>query len=798
MGAPLRVFISYSPEDAALKGELVKQLRVLERSGLVDVWSDDQIEPGANWRDEIDQRIKSSDVALLLVSASYLSSPFLNDSEIPELLKQREAAGLVVIPVILGDCLWQHNPALAPFQPLPKNAKPISRHKENKRAKALAEVAEAVAAIARDRGSDAQAQPRKAFTTASALHQLRAPPADFTGRAEELHDLRAKLGEGGAIIAGLTGQGGVGKTALALRLAEELRDQYPDAQIDIDLRGVDSQPLAPEAVMAEVIRAFDPMGKLPEGVEALGKVYRSVLDGKRALLFFDNARDRAQIEPLIPPRGSLLLVTSRSHFTLPGIHMRRLHTLPEFDAVALARSIAPELDAGTAEELAMVCGYLPLALRAAASVLAERIDTNTARYLDRLRGNEGVKLVEEVLASSLELLVEPARDFWRRLGVMPTDFDAPAAAAVGGVSPEEAEKHLGELVHRSLLEWDAVAKRYRLHDLARSYAWSRLGADERDTTQRRHATHFGKAARGAEERYWQGGAGVAEGLRAFDREWPHIKAAKKWASECAGSDDAAARACDDLILGSVNLLALRLHPRERIAWLEAALTVSRRWHRRAEEGAALGNLGIAYLNLGEAHKAIELNEEYLVIAREVGDRRGEGNARGNLGSAYRKLGETRKAIELFAQHLFIAREVGDRRGEGNALGKLGSAYSDLGEARRAIELFEQQLVVAREVGDRRNEGNALGNLGVVHRNLGETRRALELGEQRIAIAREVGDRRGESIGSWNLGLAYEKLDDLRRAVEVMRVRIDFERSIGHRDLERNEAYVGRLRARLKG
>jgi hypothetical protein len=159
MGEPLRVFISYSHKDAALKDELVEQLRVLERFHNVDVWTDDRIAPGSNWREEIDKAMASSDVALLLVSAPFLSSKFINDIEIPELLKRYAAAGLVVIPVILSECLWQHHPALEPFQALPKDAKAISGYKGNKKAKALAEVANAIAAMAKKRAAVAGKSP---------------------------------------------------------------------------------------------------------------------------------------------------------------------------------------------------------------------------------------------------------------------------------------------------------------------------------------------------------------------------------------------------------------------------------------------------------------------------------------------------------------------------------------------------------------------------------------------------------------------------------------------------------------
>jgi tetratricopeptide (TPR) repeat protein len=118
-------------------------------------------------------------------------------------------------------------------------------------------------------------------------------------------------------------------------------------------------------------------------------------------------------------------------------------------------------------------------------------------------------------------------------------------------------------------------------------------------------------------------------------------------------------------------------------------------------GAVLGNLGLAYSDLGEPRKAIEHYEKALKISREMGNRRGEGNHLGNLGIAYSHLGSPRKAIEYYGQALKISREVGDRRGEGNVLGNMGLAYSDLGKPRKAIEFLKQSLDIGKAIEDPR-------------------------------------------------------------------------------------------------
>ena len=126
----------------------------------------------------------------------------------------------------------------------------------------------------------------------------------------------------GVTISGLQGMGGMGKTALALVLAERLKERFPDAQFYLDLKGVDKQPLTAAEPLTHVIRAYHPTTQLPENEAELHGLYHSVLHGQRALLLMDNAADKWQVEPLLPPFSCFLLITSRQHFTLPGFTPR--------------------------------------------------------------------------------------------------------------------------------------------------------------------------------------------------------------------------------------------------------------------------------------------------------------------------------------------------------------------------------------------------------------------------------------------------------------------------------------------
>jgi hypothetical protein len=112
----------------------------------------------------------------------------------------------------------------------------------------------------------------------------------------------------------------------------------------------------------------------------------------------DNAASREQVEPLIPPVGSLLLVTSRFHFALPGLVYRDLDELPLKDARNLLLKIAPRIGE-EADQIAQLCGRLPLALRLAGSAFTERSDLSPTDYSRRLK--EGKERLGPVDASLL-------------------------------------------------------------------------------------------------------------------------------------------------------------------------------------------------------------------------------------------------------------------------------------------------------------------------------------------------------------------------------------------------------------
>ncbi len=674
----------------------------------------------------------------------------------------------------------------------------------------------------------------------SRLRQLPSEVSDFQGRVEEERELVDQLRGTHGRPSGLSaigGMGGTGKTALAVRVARQLAGDYPDAQLFIDLKGV-TEPLSPQDALERLIHSFNPEMQLPERLEEVQTIYRSLLAQRRAIVVLDNARDAEQVMPLLPPAPSMAIVTSRRSILLPGTVSKTLGKLDFGASRALLRELVPSQQRASdndLDELAERCGHLPLALRAAGTFVAVNSDWSIAEYLAelaktrrRLKGPDDQSLdVLTILGSSATQLRKEnsaLADRWCQLQVFPADFDREAAAAVWKVNADETRDQLSQLIRWTMLEHDASSKRYRLHDLMRDVASTEAKANhlQEFVSQAaiRHARHYLSVLEMANQLYKSGHAKINDGLSLYDREAANIANGQALACAFAKKEGALARLASDYASAGVYVMSLRLHPHRRIALLEAALAssrtsgdrqqegnhlgnlgnvysdlgntrrtivyyeqalaIAREIGDRRSEGSSLGNLGTAYAKLGQTRKAIDYHEQALAIAYEVGDRRGEGTELGNLGNAYAQLGETRKAIVNYKHALVIAREIGDRHGEGNYLGNLGSAYSRLGETRRAIDHHEQALAIACEIGDRQHEGNELGNLANAHAQLGETRKAIVNYGQALAIAREIGDRRGEGISLGNLGKAYSKLGETRRAIDHHEQALAIARETGDR------------------
>jgi tetratricopeptide (TPR) repeat protein/transcriptional regulator with XRE-family HTH domain len=635
----------------------------------------------------------------------------------------------------------------------------------------------------------------------AARHQLRSPVADFIGRSNEIKRVCAALQtspatSGCALISGVRGMGGVGKTELAYQVAHELRASFPDAQLVIELRGASATPLPPDLALQTLIRAFTPDARLPAELPDLQRLYCSLLHGQRVLILADDARDAAQVRPLIPPAGCVLLITSRTRFTLPGMDTVDLEQLDLDEAITFLHQICPRLSDAEAQEIARACGALPLALRVSGGILHNDPALLVAAYLAQLtdihqrlahlRDPDDAQLdVEASLALSYSQLDAEAQRVFRQLGVLVADFATPLAqAVVAADAVEPVEAVLRGLLRRNLVLYDSQRARWRLHDLVRALALRLLEeVGELEPAWWRYAQAALELAQTTQKQYLAGGDSVLTALAQFDAERPHIDASRQWATDHSGT-----QAGDVLLvaeaLATLEIGDLRYDKQcERIPQMETALAAARRSGDQPNEARILNNLGIAYGNLGKLEQAIGYFEQRRTLARTLGDQRGEGIALINLGASYYNLGDVRQMSAAFEQVLTIMYEIGDRRLQGTAFINLGNASYRLGRLHRARDYYEQALAVAREIGNLQDESCALNNLGVIYCAQGDAEHALHYQLQALTCVRAIGHRRGEGSILFDLVQTYRELGDVQQATDAGGAALDIAREIGDQRLE---------------
>ncbi|MET7532596.1 AfsR/SARP family transcriptional regulator [Streptomyces goshikiensis] len=669
--------------------------------------------------------------------------------------------------------------------------------------------------------------------------QLPYVPADFTGRAEVVRDLLDALAPKApetVVVCAVGGIGGIGKTTLAVHTAGRLREHFPDGQLYANLRGVREDPADPAAVLAGFLRALgvtDPA--LPEEPRERAALYRTRLAGKRILLVLDDARDTAQIEPLLPGSPTCaVLVTSRSTLSgLPAARRLRLDVLPAAEALALLGRIVGEerIAAEPAEAAALVerCGGLPLAVRIAGSRLGTRPAWRLAdflRLLDGRRpalgpgfgpafpGRDGPEgSVEACFRLSYDLLDAGQARLFRLMAVPRTaTLDLASAAALAGLDPAGAERHLERLTALGLLESPAPLT-YRFHDLLGEFAAARSeegdSPGERTAALLRLADHMLACAREAyaAERPGHPLVGLLTPTTArgtpFETGPSHIEAVLAVAVQTLEARPSAVGLIADTLLA--------LDPALDGSFLWAALLApARRVLRTAEErediraagrtgfllGSALTRLGRfdeAEAALHDAERAAaaaadEVVRTEILICRAVarqgradwtaadalyreaiaagtacGNAWGTTNARSNSVSTLLRLRRYEEAAEACRLSLTAAREGGDRYGEAHALYSLGIVARHGGRAAEAVARHRESAELGVRGGYPALEVMNLISETAAHLAAGHPREAVECGERALVAAQRLGWRAAQARTLRLLGTALAGSGDHARA-----------------------------------
>ncbi|HEU4421459.1 MAG TPA: BTAD domain-containing putative transcriptional regulator [Pilimelia sp.] len=655
----------------------------------------------------------------------------------------------------------------------------------------------------------------------------------FTGRGTELARLDAILSAGrdhptAVVISALAGTAGVGKTATAVHWAHHVREEFPDGQLYINLRGFD--PSGSPVQVAEAVRgfldAFDVQpARIPADVPAQVALYRSLLANRRVLIVLDNARDAEQVRPLLPGSpGCLAVVTSRNQLAglvaTEGAHPITLDLLTATEARALltrrlgADRLAAEPDA--VDEIINRCARLPLALTIAAARAATRpgdpLSTIAAELrqagggLDVLTDDDPTSDVRAVFSWSYHTLSAASARLFRLLGLHPgPDITVPAAASLAGAPDGQVRRQLTELT-RAHLTVEHRAGRYTLHDLLRAYAAELTqtidGEAERHAALRRILDHYLHTSYAADRL-----------LEPHVRHQIIVAAARPGVKPEALADHDAALAWfaaeHQVLLAAIagasgtvhdvhtwqlartlrNFLIRRGLWQDMATTARAALDAAQRLGDRAARAFAHYSLAHAYGLLGRKADADVHVRRSLALYEELGDHAGQGHAYFARAWIAGLRDRPSEALDHLSLALSMFRAVGDQVSLGRALGGVGWYHSELGDHQRALAHCEQALTLQREIGDHYGESDTWHGIGCIHHHLRNYAEAVACHERAIDLARSLGDPNDQATYLDHLGDNHLGAGDVDAARTAWREALAILSELGHPD-------AGTVRAKL--
>ena len=582
-----------------------------------------------------------------------------------------------------------------------------------------------------------------------APHALPFDVPDFSGRSSELQwvcDAARGAPEGTPTVLALDGMGGGGKTALAVRAAHQLAEQYPNGSLFIDLHGFTpgQTPLSAFHAQGDLLAAAGiPSDEIPTVPAGRAARWQSYMRGRRMLLVLDNAAASEQVRALIPASSdSLVLITSRPRLTgLDGVEWLSVGALPELDSHQLLRNTLGaarvEKEPDAARELLRLCGGLPLAVRIAAARLANRPHWTVQRLVERLRDHdrrldeltsEG-RGVAGALLLSYQSMPPEQRTAFRLLGHHPGRYlDTEEAAALLDTDVLTAEDALEELVDVRLLEAREPGV-YALHDLVRSFV-QRVAQSER-------VPEDGQAVRRLLDHYLH----TAE--RACDTLFPGRRR--------FGDREAKGRERPEFDHNDKALQWLDQHRDSLLAAVDAAYQGGLLWHaaRLPRE------LGFHSSIRGYDASANSALEKGVSASRQLGDQSLTRLNLMNLAMGKWRLGQLRDAVARLEEAVDLSRRMKDVHSEAECRARLGQACNSMGELERALQLCQEANARAQELGFTRLDGSSLSTLSLIQVRLGRFEEAARSAERAVAIFNSIKE----------IQLSVDALSNLSQAIE---------------------------------
>ena len=649
--------------------------------------------------------------------------------------------------------------------------------------------------------------------------QLPLDIAGFAGRGDLLGWLNNLVLEerSAVVISAISGPAGVGKTALAVHWAHLTRDRFTDGQLYVNLRGFDPSGSAMDP--GEAVRVFlDGLGippqRIPRALEAQLDMYRTMLSGRRVLVVLDNARDAAQVRPLLPGApGCLAVVTSRNDLSglvaADSVRLLTLDVLSQAEAWELLdRRLGPERLAAEPEAVRDIvdrCGRLPLALAVAAARAARHptfpLATLAAALrqagLEALAGGDERTDVRAVFSWSYHSLSPEAARLFRFLGLHPgPEIPAASAASLVDMPRARLSRCLVELTSAHLIA-EHRPNRYMFHDPLRTYAAELVQRHDSEPARRSGLTrlldHLAHTAHAADRLLnphrdaihipiTRDGADTGpqrvddqrEGLGWLATEHRVLLAALQCA-ERVGLDAHTWQ----LAWVLDTFLERQGHWHDRVTAWRGALRAAHRLGQPAMQGYAVRRLASTLISAGRYEEARPHAERALDLS--VGSADPMDRAAVHRLLAKWEAGQGRLDMALYHAQQALAghRAIGNQRATASSLNAVGWYEALLGQYDAAIVHCEEALDIARQMDDVDNQAATWHSLGFAYHQLGQYAAAARCYRHASALQHELGERPRRADVLNSLGDTLWAMGDLDAARTVWRQALEVFSELGH-------------------
>jgi DNA-binding SARP family transcriptional activator/Tfp pilus assembly protein PilF len=631
---------------------------------------------------------------------------------------------------------------------------------------------------------------------------LPADIADFIDRAEQVSQIHRRLtGTGQAGLAVpvvvITGQGGVGKTSLAVHAAHGVAGSFGDGQLFADLHSGAAHPVGPMQVLERFLRALGVPGpQIPDGLDERAEAYRDLLADRRVLVVLDDATSERQVTPLLPGSSSAaVLVTSRSRLAgLAGATRIEANVLDAAQSLDLLGRIAGlgrvQAQAAAAAAVARQCGHLPLALRIAGARLAAQPHRDIQQLADRLADQtrrldeleHGELGVRASISLSYQGASEQARVLLRRLALLEAPvFSGWVAAALLDRPPADTEDVLDELVSAHLVEASGLPGQYRFHELIGVFARERLAAEEpaaeRMAALERVLATLLYLADQARHHYY-GGSYLPVDCRPPGWPLPSLLARQLardpvgWyeqerAALISGVRQAAAAGLVELCWSLATTAEALFEARSYLDdWREVsglALQATRACGDVRGQAAMLYCMGSLYQEQGRFEAARREFDEATALFADAGDDYGLALVIRNIAFIDRVAGRLGEAVSGYEQALAIFREAGDQVAVAYVLQSLARGKLESGEPGPARELLAEALRLTQQVPCGKVEAQVLYAAGEIYLQAGDLAEAASMFERALAQVRDNGDETGMAYVLRGFGIVLLRQGELGRA-----------------------------------